>query len=63
MLKDEVYTCHNITKSAGSQTNNKPLDNDSMTEKFCKNIYQDLSLKQLQTEDLRKQESIKKISN
>ena len=31
-----------------------------MTAKFYKNVYQDLSPKQLQTEDLRKQESIKK---
>ena len=56
-------TCRDISKSAGSQTNNKPSDNDSMTAEFYKNVYQELSLKQLQTEDLRKQESIKEISN
>ena len=51
-------TCHDITKWAGSQTNNKP-DNGSMTAEFYKNVYQELSPKQLQTKDLRKQESIK----
>ena len=34
-----------------------------MTPEFYKNVYQDLSPKQLQTEDLRKEESIEKISN
>ena len=34
-----------------------------MTLEFYKNVYQDLSPKQLQTEDLRKKESIEKISN
>ena len=52
--------CHDITKSVSSKTNNKPLDNDSMAAEFYKNVYQDLSPKQLQTEDLRKQESINK---
>ena len=51
-------TSHDITKSAGSRTNNKPSDNGSMTVKFYENVYQDLSSKQLQTKDLRKQESI-----
>ena len=52
--------CHDITKSASSKTNKKLLDNDSMAAEFYKNVYHDLSPKQLQTEDLRKQESIKK---
>ena len=51
-------TCHDITKWTGSQTHNKP-GNGSMTAEFFKNVYQDLSPKQLQTKDLRKQESIK----
>ena len=34
-----------------------------MTAEFYKNVYQELSPKQRQTEHLRKQESIKKISN
>ena len=55
-------TCHDITKSAGSQANNKPSYSDSMTAKFYKNVYKDLSPKQLRTEDLRKQEKITKIS-
>ena len=32
--------CYDITKSAGSQTNKKPSDNDSMTAEFYKNVYQ-----------------------
>ena len=31
---------HDITKSAGSQTINKSLDNESMTADFYKDIYQ-----------------------
>ena len=34
-----------------------------MTAEFYKNVYQDLTPKQLQTKDLKKKESIKKISN
>ena len=32
--------CQDITKSVGSQTNNKSSDNDSMTAEICKNVYQ-----------------------
>ena len=32
--------CHDITKSADSQTNKKFSDNDCMTAKFYKNLYQ-----------------------
>ena len=32
--------CHDIAKSAGSQTNNKSSKHDSMTPNPCKNIYQ-----------------------
>ena len=32
--------CHDITKSADSQTNNKSSGNDSMTAEFYKNVYQ-----------------------
>ena len=32
--------CLDITKSAGSQTNKKSLDNDSMTAEIYKNFYQ-----------------------
>ena len=31
---------HDITKSAGFQTNNKSSDNDSITVEFYKNVYQ-----------------------
>ena len=59
------YKCHDIAKSAGSQTNNKSSKHNSMTAEFCKNLSKlskDLS-KRLQTWDLRKRESIRKISN
>ena len=49
-----------MTKSVGSKTNNKPSDNHSMTAKFYKNDYQNLSPKQLQTEDLKKKKVFKK---
>ena len=32
--------CHDVTKSAGSQTNNKSSDNDNMTVEFYKKVYQ-----------------------
>ena len=32
--------CHDITKSASSQTNNKSSKKPSLTPEFCKNIYQ-----------------------
>ena len=32
--------CHDITKSADSQTNNKFSKHDSKAQEFCKNIYQ-----------------------
>ena len=32
--------CYDITKSAGSQTNKKPSDNDNITAEFYKNVYQ-----------------------
>ena len=32
--------CHDITTSAGSQTNNKSSNHDSITAEFCKNFYQ-----------------------
>ena len=32
--------CQDITRSAGSQTNSKSSDNDSMTAEFYKNFYQ-----------------------
>ena len=44
-------------------TNNKSSDTDSMTTEFNKNVYQDLAPKQLRAQDLRKQESIRKMSN
>ena len=47
-------TCHDITKSAGSQANNL----QTMIAWL-----QNSANKQLQNEDLRKQESIEKISN
>ena len=54
--------CHDIAKSVGSQTNNKSSKHDSMTPEHCENIYQKTYLR-LQAWDLRKQESIRKISN
>ena len=33
-------TCHVITKSAGSQKNNKSSDHDSMAEEFCNSVCQ-----------------------
>ena len=44
-------------------TNNNSSDNDSMTTEFNKNVYQDFAPKQLRSQDLRKQESIRKMSN
>ena len=32
--------CHDIAKSASSQTNNKSSKHDSMTAEFWKNVYQ-----------------------
>ena len=56
--------CHDIAKSAGSQTNNKSSKHDSMTPNpsLQKHLSKDLS-QRLQTWDLRKQENIRKISN
>ena len=51
--------CHDVTKSTGSQINKKVSENDSVIAEFYKNIYP----KRLQTQDLSKQESIRKISN
>ena len=52
--------CHDIAKSAGSQVS-KSLKHDSMTAEFCKrHLSKDLSQRLM---DLRKQESIRKISN
>ena len=39
--------CHDIAKSAGSQTNNKSPKHDSMTPEFCKIIYQKTYLNNL----------------
>ena len=39
--------CHDIAKSAGSQTNNKSSKHDSMTPEFCKIIYQKTYLNNL----------------
>ena len=36
--------CHDIAKSAGSQTSSKSSKYDSMTLEFCKNIYQKIYL-------------------
>ena len=51
-------TCHDITKSAGSLTNNKSSDHNCRILQQC--LSKDLS-QRLQTHDLRKQESIRKI--
>ena len=51
--------CHDIAKSACSQTNSKSSKHSSMTPEFCKNILSQW----LQTWDLRKHKSIRKISN
>ena len=53
-------TCHYITKSAVSQTNNKSSDNDSMTVEFYKNVYLDLSPKQFQMRILGDKKILKK---
>ena len=39
-LDNPLETMQDITKSAGSQTNNKSSDNDSMIAEFYKNVYQ-----------------------
>ena len=36
--------CHDIAKSAGSQTNNKSSKHSSMTPEFCKNFYKKIYL-------------------
>ena len=36
--------CHDIAKSAGSETNNKSSKYNSMAPEFCKNIYQKIYL-------------------
>ena len=53
-------TCHDITKSADSQTNINFSENDCIIAEI---LQKRLSNKWLQTEDLRKQESIWKNSN
>ena len=52
--------CHDITKSADSQTNINFSENDCIIAEI---LQKRLSNKWLQTEDLRKQESIWKNSN
>ena len=51
---------HDIIKSASYQTNNRQWQHDCKI--LQRRLSKDLSPKQLQTQDLRKQKSIKKIS-
>ena len=55
ILEDEIHAMTSANQLAPKQITN---DNDSMTGEFYKNVYQKLSPKQTQTEDLRKQENI-----
>ena len=56
----KMGACHNITKSADSQTNNKSSDNNNITAEFYKTFIKPLSPNDF---GLRKQENIRKTSN
>ena len=52
---------HEITKSAGSQTNNKSSKRDSMTAEFCKNFDQKTYLNDFRLEILGNKKVLEKL--
>ena len=54
--------CHDIAKSAGSQTNSKSWKHDSMTAEFCKNFYQKIYLNNFRLEILGNKKVLEKFN-